>query len=134
MDSGADAERRSLAMTGSGEAIFDWNVLTDEVNGARRSKASSGLKRGALEGPAASWLDVLHPLDRDRYTLALDGLLQQRSGRINHDLRLRGSDGHYFWYVLKARPVISADGEVVQGDRHAVGRHRAQIGRGAHAP
>ena len=56
---------------------------------------------------------MLHPLDRDRYTLALDGLLHQRSGRINHDLRLRGSDGHYFWYVLKARPVISADGEVV---------------------
>ena len=81
---------------------------------ARRSKASSGSKRGALEGPAAGWLDVLHPLDRDRYTLALDGLLHQRSGRINHDLRLRGSDGHYFWYVLKARPVISADGEVVR--------------------
>jgi diguanylate cyclase (GGDEF)-like protein len=29
-------------------------------------------------------------------------------------LRLRGSDGHYFWYVLKARPVIGADGEVVR--------------------
>ncbi len=114
MDSGPNAERRSLAMTGSGEAIFDWNVLTDEVNGSEAIESQLGLKRGALEGPAAGWLDVLHPLDRDRYTLALDGLLHQRSGRINHDLRLRGSDGHYFWYVLKARPVISADGEVVR--------------------
>ncbi len=114
MDSGPDAERRSLAMTGSGEAIFDWNVLTDEVNGSEAIESQLGLKRGALEGPAAGWLDVLHPLDRDRYTLALDGLLHQRSGRINHDLRLRGSDGHYFWYVLKARPVVSADGEVVR--------------------
>ena len=114
MDSGPDADRRSLAMTGSGEAIFDWNVLTDEVTGSEAIESQLGLKRGALEGPAAGWLDVLHPLDRDRYTLALDGLLHQRSGRINHDLRLRGSDGHYFWYVLKARPVISADGEVVR--------------------
>ena len=114
MESGPDAERRSLAMTGSGEAIFDWNVLTDEVNGSEAIESQLGLKRGALEGPAAGWLDVLHPLDRDRYTLALDGLLHQRSGRINHDLRLRGSDGHYFWYVLKARPVVSADGEVVR--------------------
>ena len=92
-------------MTGSGEAIFDWNVLTDEVTGSEAIESQLGLKRGALEGPAAGWLDVLHPLDRDRYTLALDGLLHQRSGRINHDLRLRGVDGHYFWYVLKARPV-----------------------------
>ena len=114
VDSGPDAERRSLAMTGSGEAIFDWNVLADEVSGSEAIESQLGLKRGALEGPAAGWLDVLHPLDRDRYTLALDGLLHQRSGRINHDLRLRGSDGHYFWYVLKARPVISADGEVVR--------------------
>ena len=114
MDSGPDAERRSLAMAGSGEAIFDWNVLTDEVSGSEAIESQLGLKRGALEGPAAAWLDVLHPLDRDRYTLALDGLLHQRSGRINHDLRLRGSDGHYFWYVLKARPVVGADGEVVR--------------------
>ena len=113
-DNGADAERRSLAMTGSGEAIFDWNVLNDEVTGSEAIESQLGLKRGALEGPAASWLDVLHPLDRDRYTLALDGLLHQRSGRINHDLRLRGSDGHYFWYVLKARPVVGPDGEVVR--------------------
>ena len=114
VDSGPEAERRSLAMTGSGEGIFDWNVLTDDVSGSEAIESQLGLKRGALEGPAAGWLDVLHPLDRDRYTLALDGLLHQRSGRINHDLRLRGSDGHYFWYVLKARPVISADGEVVR--------------------
>ena len=114
MDSGPEAERRSLAMTGSGEAIFDWNVLTDEVSGSEAIESQLGLNRGALEGPAAGWLDVLHPLDRDRYTLALDGLLHQRSGRINHDLRLRGSDGHYFWYVLKARPVVNVEGEVVR--------------------
>jgi diguanylate cyclase (GGDEF)-like protein/PAS domain S-box-containing protein len=113
-ENAADAERRSLAMTGSGEAIFDWDVVNDEIAGAEALEGQLGLKRGALEGPAAGWLDVLHPLDRDRYTLALDGLLHQRSGRINHDLRLRGSDGHYFWYVLKARPVVSADGEVVR--------------------
>ena len=113
-DGGGDTARRSLAMTGSGEAIFDWNVLNDEVNGSEAIENQLGLKRGALEGPAADWLDVLHPLDRDRYTAALDGLLQQRSGRINHELRLRGSDGHYFWYVLKARPVVGPDGEVVR--------------------
>src|SRR5208337_2351022 len=113
-ENAADAERRSLAMTGSGEAIFDWDVVNDEIAGAEALEGQLGLKHGTLEGPAAGWLDVLHPLDRDRYTLALDGLLHQRSGRINHDLRLRGSDGHYFWYVLKARPVVGPDGEVVR--------------------
>ena len=133
-DGGGDGERRSLAMAGSGEAIFDWNVVNDEISGSEALESQLGLKRGALEGSAAGWLDVLHPLDRDRYSLALDGLLHQRSGRINHELRLRGADGHYFWYMLKARPVVSADGEVVRVDRLARRRHRAQVGRGAHAP
>ena len=113
-DGGADTERRALAMAGSGEAIFDWNVVNDEISGGGALESQLGLKRGALEGSAAGWLDVLHPLDRDRYALALDGLLHQRSGRINHELRLRGADGHYFWYMLKARPVVGAEGEVVR--------------------
>ena len=37
-----------------------------------------GYKRGALEGPASAWLDILHPLDRDRYAASLDGLLSLR--------------------------------------------------------
>ena len=111
---GADAERRALAMTGCGDAIFDWNVVADQIYVSGEVEAELGLKRGALEGPAAGWLEMLHPLDRDRYAAVLDGLLQQRSGRIHHDLRLRGADGQYSWYLLKARPVLSPEGEVVR--------------------
>ena len=73
-----------------------------------------GLKRGALEGPASRWLDVLHPLDRDRFRAALDSVLEQRRGRLVQDFRLRTPDGHYLWFALKARPVVGSDGEVVR--------------------
>ena len=112
---GDDAERRALAMTGSGDAIFDWDVTADQhLRQRRRRERARACKRGALEGPAAGWLDMLHPLDRDRYSAALDGMLLQRSGRIRHDLRLRGADGHYTWFLLKARPVLDASGDVVR--------------------
>ncbi len=73
-----------------------------------------GLKRGALEGSAAKWLDVLHPLDRDRFRASLDGVIEQRRGRLVQDFRLRTPDGHYLWFTLKARPVVGSDGEVVR--------------------
>ena len=41
-------------------------------------------------------------------------MLEQRCGRISHFFRLRAADGHYFWYTLKARPVVGQDGEVVR--------------------
>ena len=111
---GEDAERRALAMTGAGDAIFDWDVTADRIYVSAEVEAHLGLGRGALEGAAANWLELLHPLDRDRYSAALDGLLLQRSGRIRHDLRLRGADGHYTWFLLKARPVLDASGDVIR--------------------
>jgi diguanylate cyclase (GGDEF)-like protein/PAS domain S-box-containing protein len=109
-----DVERRALALTGAGDMIWDWDVSADKVFTSPETEALLGLKRGALEGPAARWLDVLHPLDRDRFRAALDNVLEQRRGRLLQDFRLRTPDGHYLWFALKARPVVGSDGEVVR--------------------
>jgi diguanylate cyclase (GGDEF)-like protein/PAS domain S-box-containing protein len=110
----ADVERRALALTGAGDMIWDWDVSADKVFTSPETEALLGLKRGALEGPAARWLDVLHPLDRDRFRIALDSVLEQRRGRLVQDFRLRTPDGHYLWLALRARPVVGSDGEVVR--------------------
>ncbi|MBV8564707.1 MAG: EAL domain-containing protein [Methylobacteriaceae bacterium] len=110
----SDAERKALAMTASGDIIFDWDVVSDRVFVSPEVEAQLGMRRGGLEGPASGWFDVLHPADRDRYRVALDTLIEQRRGRIAQDLRLRGADGHYFCFTLKARPVVGANGEVIR--------------------
>ena len=110
----SDVERRALALTGAGDMIWDWDVSSDRVYTSPETESLLGLKRGALEGPAARWLDVLHPLDRDRFRAALDSVLEQRRGRLTQDFRLRTPDGHYLWLALKARPVVGSDGEVVR--------------------
>src|SRR5262252_7923886 len=110
----SDVERRALALTGAGDMIWDWDVSADKVFTSPETETTLGLKRGTLDGPAARWLDVLHPLDRDRFRAALDGVLEQRRGRLTQDFRLRTPDGHYLWFTLKARPVVGSDGEVVR--------------------
>jgi diguanylate cyclase (GGDEF)-like protein/PAS domain S-box-containing protein len=108
----SDIERRALALTGSGDLIWDWDVAADKVFTSPETESLLGLKRGALEGPAANWLEVLHPLDQDRFRAALDSVLDQRRGRLVQDFRLRTPDGHFMWFALKARPVVGSDGEV----------------------
>ncbi len=110
----SDIERRALALTGAGDMIWDWDVPNDKVFTSPETEALLGLKRGALGGSAADWLEVLHPLDRDRFRAALDGVLDQRRGRLFLEFRLRTLDGHYMWFALKARPVVASDGEVVR--------------------
>jgi diguanylate cyclase (GGDEF)-like protein/PAS domain S-box-containing protein len=110
----SDIERRALALTGAGDMIWDWDVSADKVFTSPETEAALGLKHGALEGPAAKWLDILHQADRDRFRATLDSVLEQRRGRVVQDFRMRTADGHYLWFALRARPVVGSDGEVVR--------------------
>jgi diguanylate cyclase (GGDEF)-like protein/PAS domain S-box-containing protein len=109
-----ELERRALAVAGSGDIVWDWDVDTDRIHVSPEVEQLLGLKRGSLETEAAGWLEVIHPGDRDRFRATLDGVLDQRRGRIDQDFRLRAQDGHYFWFNLRARPVVGTDGEVVR--------------------
>ena len=110
----SDVERRALALTGAGDMIWDWDVAADRVFTSPETEAMLGLKHGALDGAAAAWLEILHPLDRDRFRATLDGVVEQRRGRVAQDFRMRTADGHYLWFALRARPVVGSDGEVMR--------------------
>lgn len=109
-----ETERRALALTGAGDIVWDWDVSRDRMYTGSDAEDLLGLKRGALEGPARDWLDLLHPSDRDRFKATLDAVIEQRRGRIAQDFRLRAEDGHYRWFHLRARPVLGSDGEVTR--------------------
>ena len=110
----SDVERRALALTGAGDLIWDWDVSADRVFTSPETETMLGLKSGSLHGAAASWLEALHPLDRDRFRATLDGVVEQRRGRVAQDFRMRTADGHYLWFALRARPVVGSDGEVIR--------------------
>lgn len=110
----SDVERKALALGASGDVLFDWDVADDRVFVSAELEARLGLETGTLEGPASAWLGIVHPAERDRFRTGLDTILDQRAGRIAEDFRLRSAAGHYFWFRLKARPVVGADGEVLR--------------------
>ncbi|MDX3808792.1 MAG: diguanylate cyclase, partial [Bosea sp. (in: a-proteobacteria)] len=110
----SDTERRALALSGSGDLVFDWDVSADKIFVSPQIEALLGLPKGSLEGSAARWLEHMHVADRDRYRVTLDAMLEQRRGKLNLDVRLRAANGTYHWLNIKARPVIGSDGEVIR--------------------
>ncbi len=110
----SDVERRALALTGSGDIIWDWDIDRDRISTGNEVEDLLGLKQGLLEGPARDWLDILHPQDRDTFRGTLDAVIDQRRGRISQAFRLRADDGHFRWFRLRARPIVGSDGEVIR--------------------
>ncbi len=111
---GSDLERRALAITGSGDMVWDWDVSVDRVTVGREFEQMLGLKPGTLQTAPAAWLDILHPADRDRFRAALDAVVSERRGRLAETFRFRAQDGHYVWALLRARPVVAVHGEVTR--------------------
>jgi diguanylate cyclase (GGDEF)-like protein len=110
----SDAERRALALSGSGDQVFDWEIAADRIAPTPDIEASLGLPRGTLGTDPTAWIAVMHPADRDRFKANLDSVVEQRRGRLSFDFRLRSESGAYQWYALRARPVVGSDGDVIR--------------------
>ena len=110
----SDMERQALAVTGAGDTVWDWDVTRDRIVTRPDLARQLGLEPNELNGHARNWLPALHADDRDTFRTLLDVILEHRRGRISQAFRLRGADGHYHWFTLKARPVIGSDGEIIR--------------------
>ena len=110
----SDMERQAMAIAGSGDIVWDWDVPRDKIVTKPDVAGLIGLDPNTLHGAARTWLQHLHPDDRDRFRTTLDMVLEHRRGRIVQDFRFRARDGHYHWFTLKARPVLGSDGEVIR--------------------
>ncbi|WP_412064650.1 EAL domain-containing protein [Rhizobium sp. SYY.PMSO] len=110
----SDLERQSLALTGSGDTVWDWDVARDRVVTTPDISMRLGLSPGTMHGAARNWLPRLHPDDRDRFRATLDVLLEHRRGRLNHEFRIRAEDGHFHWLSIRARPVLGSNGEIIR--------------------
>ncbi|MCD2470654.1 sensor domain-containing phosphodiesterase [Jiella sp. MQZ9-1] len=110
----SDMERRSLALAGAGDSVFDWDVSRDRIFVASDGDTLSGMPVAAMNGAARDWLPILHPDDRDRFKLTFDTVIEHRRGRIVQEFRVADEDGHYHWMQLRARPMLGSTGEVVR--------------------
>ncbi|MEO5804921.1 EAL domain-containing protein [Devosia sp.] len=108
----SEVERRALALTGSGDFVFDWNIERDRVSVSDELATRLGEKRGALRGAIKRWLDRVHPEDRDRFRTAFDTLVELRRGKVSSDMRIASHDGSYRSFRMRVKPVLGGDGQV----------------------
>lgn len=108
----SDSERKMLALGGSGDLIWDWDLTRDRVYSSPATEDILGLKRGSLGGPFADWLSAIHPGERDHFRHIVELIVETGRGRIDQTLRMRTEDGHFRWFRLRARPVAAEQGNV----------------------
>ena len=105
----ASEERFMLAVQGTNNGLWDWNLRTDEVYFSPRYKELLGYEEGEFTNNFADFASQVHPEDYDRVMQAVNAHLIER---VPHDVefRIRTKSGEYRWFNACAQAVWDAAG------------------------
>ncbi len=91
-----------LAVRGSNDGLWDWNLETNEVFFSARWKGMLGYAETELADEFATWQEQLHPEDRDRVLTTFQQLFISNQSSCELEYRLRHRQGHYCWVLCRA--------------------------------
>jgi PAS domain S-box-containing protein len=103
-------ERFELAVRGSGDGIWDWDLETGAVYYSLRWKGILGYQDHELLNAFQEWEDRLHPEDRERTLAAQRDYLEGRAPVYEQEFRLRHRDGSYRWIQSRGAALRRPDG------------------------
>ncbi len=102
-------ERFDLAVKGSTDGIWDWNVLTDEVWYSERFKEMLGFQKNEFPHVLESWKERLYPDDLDHVIKAIEIHFKER-GPFTAEYRLLNKSGEYRWFQTTGIAVWNDEG------------------------
>lgn len=116
----AEGNERRLteALLGSGQAVWDNDILAGRMWISAQMRTMLGLDPGEMTISAVEWRERVHPDDRDRVGLATRDVIKGLLPVHDQIYRLRHENGHWIW--------IRARGKVIE--RTADGRAHRLIG------
>jgi diguanylate cyclase (GGDEF)-like protein/PAS domain S-box-containing protein len=106
-------ERFNLAVTGSNDGLWDWNIVTDEVYYSPRFKQLLGFRAQEMDNSVDALMSRLHPEDHDATTEAFENHLK-RAVPFDVEMRVQTKSGEYRWFRSRGQSVRDRDGRAVR--------------------
>jgi len=101
----ADHDRLALALEGTRDGLWDWDVDADRVFYSTRFKEQLGYHEDEIGETRGEWLGRIHPDDRAPFTQALDAFVSGTADRFDFEHRVQHRDGGYRWLLARATAV-----------------------------
>ena len=95
-------ERYNLAVNGTLDGIWDWNLLTNEVYFSPRAKEMLGYADHEIPDDIEAWRSRLHPDDRDATWSTVEAYLRSATQAYDISFRMRHRDGTWRWIQSRA--------------------------------
>ncbi len=98
----AESESRwKLALESSGDGVWDLDIRTGDVNFSPRWKENLGYSNDGFPASLSGSTDYIHPEDRERAILRLQGYITGEYTNYYDELRLLCGDGSWKWVMVR---------------------------------
>jgi diguanylate cyclase (GGDEF)-like protein/PAS domain S-box-containing protein len=94
-------ERYALAVRGTNDGIWDWDLSTGRVYYSARWKAIVGCAEHEVGDSPDEWMGRVHPEDLGRVRSRVEAHLAGRADRFEDEHRVRHRDGGYRWVLSR---------------------------------
>ncbi len=102
-------ERYALAVAGSTDGIWDWDILSDTVFYSERFREFLGYVPEEFPSTLDAFRSFLHPVDADAVWAAVERHLQERVP-YNIKYRLQTKSGEYRWFLARGQAIWDSKG------------------------
>jgi PAS domain S-box-containing protein len=110
----ASEERWHLAVQGSNDGIWDWNIQAGEIFFSARWKAMRGFADHEVSNHIDEWRSRIHPDDLDRVLQSIDHYLAKQASAFCEEYRVQRKDGSYMWILDRGVALWADDGTPVR--------------------
>lgn len=106
-------ERYALAVEGSNDGIWDWNIENKTVYYAPRFKSLLGYKDSEVD-ETTRWVDkLIHPEDYDATIQAFTEHLKHKKP-LDIECRLQNKNKEYLWFRVKGQAIWDSNGRAMR--------------------
>jgi PAS domain S-box-containing protein len=102
-------EKFRLAMEAANDALWDWDMVANEVYRNPRHSTMLGYEPGELTASQEEWEKRIHPDDKPMVLKALEQHLQGKSDVFKLEYRLLMKSGGYVWVLGRGKVVAYDD-------------------------
>lgn len=113
-------ERWQLILEGTGDGIFDWNIVSGEVYQSPWLKEMLGYDDPEIANHYDKWRSLVHEEDLDLVLEQIKAHLEKKKPRYIAEYRMRGSDGTYKWILARGQAKWDENGQPIR----MVGSHQ----------
>jgi diguanylate cyclase (GGDEF)-like protein/PAS domain S-box-containing protein len=104
-------ERYALAVRGSKDGLWDWDLRQNRLVYSPRWKAMLGFSEEEIRPHPDEWFRRVHPEDLINLQLGVNNHLSNKAPYLESEYRIRHKDGGYRWMLCRGQAVWDDNGK-----------------------